>query len=260
MGNILKNDFLKINTGLTALLPGLYICIKFYNLYTPSSLGQLDQFSPEFTTYLLLKRHCQLVQTVLHQRTRWPPIRYGKKIKRLKIFSRTKKALRLNFGSNDDPRMTFDFSTTRSSLHPLTLLWGKCWKSFSENVLKTYGSNLLSYTPLPLDLFWMSSSLKPLEQFSTYFEWGLFFFFFFFFFLKKDINNLLKWLTPLNKMAVVRIYVYKKKKKEKKTHLRIFFSRTKKTLRLNLRVYHRGLKFYQVCLNDDPRMAFDFLT
>ena len=35
------------------------------------------------------------------------------------------------------------------------------------------------------------------------------------------------------------------------------FSRTKKALRLNLGKLHRGLRIYQVCSNDDPRLSFD---
>ena len=30
--------------------------------------------------------------------------------------------------SNDDPRLTIDFFTARSKLHPYTLIWGKCCK------------------------------------------------------------------------------------------------------------------------------------
>ena len=41
-----------------------------------------------------------------------------------------------------------------------------------------------------------------------------------------------------------------------KKHLKIF-SRTKKASRLNLVTEHRGLKVFQVCSNDDPRLTFD---
>ena len=37
------------------------------------------------------------------------------------------------------------------------------------------------------------------------------------------------------------------------------FSRTKKALGLNLGIWHRGLKVYQVCSNDDRRLTFDLL-
>ena len=40
----------------------------------------------------------------------------------------------------------------------------------------------------------------------------------------------------------------------------IFFSRTKKALRLNLSIQHRGLKVYQVCSDDDTRMTFALFT
>ena len=64
---------------------------------------------------------------------------YGKTAK--KIFSRTKKASRLNLGiqqnrlkvyqicSNDEPRLTFDLFTASSSLHPPAFVWGKMLKS-----------------------------------------------------------------------------------------------------------------------------------
>ena len=46
-----------------------------------------------------------------------------------------------------------------------------------------------------------------------------------------------------------------------KKHLNIFFSRTKKALRLNFGMLHLGLKIYQVCSNDHPRLTFDlFMT
>ena len=48
----------------------------------------------------------------------------------------------------------------------------------------------------------------------------------------------------------------KQKKKQQKTNLRIFFSRTKKTLRLNLGIQHWGLKVYQVYSDDEPKMTF----
>ena len=66
-------------------------------------------------------------------------------VKHLKIFSRTKKASRLNLSiqhrglkvyqvdSNDDSRLTFDLSKAKSNLHPI-LLHGEIIKSFSENV------------------------------------------------------------------------------------------------------------------------------
>ena len=41
-------------------------------------------------------------------------------------------------------------------------------------------------------------------------------------------------------------------------HLKIFFSSTKKALRLNLGIPDRGLKAYQVCQNDETRITFDF--
>ena len=55
---------------------------------------------------------------------------------------------------------------------------------------------------------------------------------------------------PLNKMATMPI-------SGKKKRLKFFFSRTKTALRLNLGIQHWGLKVYQVCSNDDPRMTFD---
>ena len=54
-------------------------------------------------------------------------------------------------------------------------------------------------------------------------------------------------------MAAVRIYGKKK--------TRIFiYSRTKKALRLNLHLWHRGLKVYQIYTDDDPRMTVDLFA
>ena len=58
--------------------------------------------------------------------------------------------------------------------------------------------------------------------------------------------------TPLNEMAAMSIYG--------KKHLKFFFSRTKKALRLNLGMQHWGLKLYQVCSKEDPWMIFDLFT
>ena len=73
---------------------------------------------------------------------------YMVKKKHLKIyFSRTTKASRLNLGiqhrdlkvyqtdSNNDSRLTFDFSKARSNLHSNTLVWGKYCKN---HFLKMY--------------------------------------------------------------------------------------------------------------------------
>ena len=59
--------------------------------------------------------------------------------------------------------------------------------------------------------------------------------------------------APLNKMAAMPVY----NNKNNKT-IKIFFSRTKKALRLNLGTVY-SIKD-QVCSNDDPRMTFDLLT
>ena len=72
---------------------------------------------------------------------------YGEK--HLKIFSRTKKASRLNLVtehwgleviqvcSNDDPRLTFYLFTASSNLRRICM--GKILKTVSQNVLKTNG-------------------------------------------------------------------------------------------------------------------------
>ena len=39
----------------------------------------------------------------------------------------------------------------------------------------------------------------------------------------------------------------------------ILFSRTRKALRLNLGIYHQGLKVYQVCSNDVRGLTFGLL-
>ena len=56
---------------------------------------------------------------------------------------------------------------------------------------------------------------------------------------------------PFTKMVILSIFG--------KKHLKIFFSRTKKALRLNLGVQHQGLEVNQVCSNDDPRFMSIFL-
>ena len=58
-------------------------------------------------------------------------------------------------------------------------------------------------------------------------------------------------------MAALPIY---DKKQNKKKHLNIFFSRTKKALSLNLGVWHLGLKVCEVCSNDDHRLTLTFFT
>ena len=55
-------------------------------------------------------------------------------------------------------------------------------------------------------------------------------------------------------MAAMPIYGKKKKK-----HLKLFFSRTKKVLGLNLGIRHWGLKVDQFCSNDDPRLTYSYL-
>ena len=42
--------------------------------------------------------------------------------------------------------------------------------------------------------------------------------------------------------------------------VKLFFSRRKKALRLNLGIQHLGHKVYKVCSNDDTRMTLDLLT
>ena len=44
-----------------------------------------------------------------------------------------------------------------------------------------------------------------------------------------------------------------------KKHLKIFFSRIEKASRPNLGIKYLGLKVYQVCSNDYPRLTFDLL-
>ena len=43
-------------------------------------------------------------------------------------------------------------------------------------------------------------------------------------------------------------------------YLKVFFSRTEKTLRLSLDIQYRGLKVYQICSSDDIWMAFALFT
>ena len=58
------------------------------------------------------------------------------------------------------------------------------------------------------------------------------------------VSILSKGSALLNKITAMLIFGGK--------HLKIFFSRTKKALRLNLGTYHTGLKGIQVCSNYDP--------
>ena len=68
---------------------------------------------------------------------------------------------------------------------------------------------------------------------------------------RKDVDNLFKRFRAINCHAqITAMPIYDK-------HLKIFFSRTKKALRLNLGTQHRGLKVYKICSNDDSRMTFD---
>ena len=57
--------------------------------------------------------------------------------------------------------------------------------------------------------------------------------------------------APSNKIAVMPIYG---------GHTNSSSPESKKALGLNLGIQHRGLKFYQVCSNDDPRLTFDLFT
>ena len=45
----------------------------------------------------------------------------------------------------------------------------------------------------------------------------------------------------------------------KTLEIQMFFSGTKKALGLNVGIWHRGLKLYLVCSNDDHRLTFDLL-
>ena len=70
-------------------------------------------------------------------------------------------------------------------------------------------------------------------------------------FCQRDIVSFISSSVLLNKVVAMP-YMVKKNKKKKKKHLKIFFSRTKKALRLNLDILHPGhYKVYQVCWNDD---------
>ena len=66
------------------------------HLWTTSPLKLLSQFSSNFMWSLLLQGDWKVIQMVTVCLLRWPPYPYV--VKRLKIFSRTKKALRQNLG------------------------------------------------------------------------------------------------------------------------------------------------------------------
>ena len=90
----------------------------------------------------------------------------------------------------------------------------------------------------------MSSSLKQLDQFSPDFTLG--------FLLKGYYQFVQKVLHHKTRCLPCPCMV-------KKKYLKIYFSRTKKTSRLNRGIQHRGLKVYQVDSNDDSRLTFNFL-
>ena len=55
----------------------------------------------------------------------------------------------------------------------------------------------------------------------------------------------------MTKMAAMPIYGKNKK---------IFFSRTKRPVTLNLCMHHRVLEYYQVCSNNDPKLTMTYFT
>ena len=83
--------------------------------------------------------------------------------------------------------------------------------------------------------------VKPLDKFSPDFTWR---------FLSK-LTICSNGSTHLKKMAAIPINVKKKKR------LKMCFSRTKKTLRLNLGNQHWELRVYHICSDDGPRMTQD---
>ena len=112
----------------------------------------------------------------------------------------------------------------------------KIWHDFSYNQnFVPWGLSALApglYTCIKLCNLYMSSSLKLLEQFSPDFTWGL---------LPKGLkvpSHRTRW--PPCPYTV-----------------KIFFSRTKKALGLNLGILHRGLKVWTKCGKNDCKLTFD---
>ena len=54
------------------------------------------------------------------------------------------------------------------------------------------------------------------------------------------------------KMAATPIYG--------KKHLKIFYSRTRRPMTLELGMQHLGCRAYQVCSNDEPKLTLTYLT
>ena len=83
--------------GLSALAPRLYTCIKLRN-YSGSYFlcNGLTNFLRFYLGPAVKGTLIQFIQMLLYHWTRWPPCPYM--VKHLKIFSRIKLALRLNFG------------------------------------------------------------------------------------------------------------------------------------------------------------------
>ena len=176
-----------------------YTCIKLCN-FSMSSQKPLEQFSTDFAWGLMLKGYCQFVRIVPHHWTRWLSCPYM--VKHLKIFSRTKKALRLSLGwvlvySIKDSRSTKFVQMMvvgwpfygKVKFVPPYICMGKMLKSLSQNVLKTNGWNLQCMIKVKLFNYYQNcvpwglsafapgiytcmkfckfciSSLKPVEQF-----------------------------------------------------------------------------------------------
>ena len=59
-------------------------------------------------------------------------------------------------------------------------------------------------------------------------------------------------LGHMTKMAATPIYG--------KNPLKIYFSRTRRSMTLGLGMWHLGSEAYQVCSNDDPRLTLTYLT
>ena len=70
-------------------------------------------------------------------------------------------------------------------------------------------------------------------------------------FCQREVDNCANGSARLNKM--VAMFIYGKTPK-------IFFSRIKKALRLNLGLQNGGLKVYHDSSNSETRMTFEFLT
>ena len=144
--------------------------------------------------------------------------------------------------------LTFDLFTARSNLRP------HVEKSFSQWIIKingwnlqrmikvvklfSYCQNFMGYLPLPFSYMYVCKLVKSLNVISER-AWTVFTRYHIVH-IGPSVERILTFCSngsaSFNKMAAM-IYMV--------IHLKIFFSRTKKTLKLNFGIQHQELKVYR---------------